>query len=159
MHLKRLFVSFELNEHFQLQRMGSTDKMLITHHLQGHHHSVVQRVRPGGDDSLLCIVPTGLLRRWMCNLPAMMVARVVTVVMAIMAGVVERRGIELIRHQQLPGDRRGTAPAPGPQMAPPVNQEQEDGEPEETDESRPPQGHEGGGEGWRRGGQVMDNEI
>ncbi|RZS24213.1 hypothetical protein BHM03_00057262 [Ensete ventricosum] len=43
-------------------------------------------------------------------------------------------------------------------MAPPVKQEQEDGEPKKAGEDRPPQGHGGGEEGWRREGEDMDNK-
>ncbi|RRT32292.1 hypothetical protein B296_00048594 [Ensete ventricosum] len=43
-------------------------------------------------------------------------------------------------------------------MAPPVKQEQEDGEPKKAGEDRPPQGHGGGEEGWRREGEDIDNK-
>lgn len=43
-------------------------------------------------------------------------------------------------------------------MAPPVKQEQENGEPKKAGEDRPPQGHGRGEEWWRREGEDMDNE-
>lgn len=132
---------------------------------------MVQWVWAHGDDSLLDtvarvdLVTAGLFRGRMRRLPVtMMAVRAMTMVMvmAVMRCVVERREIEASR-KQLPGDCRGTAPqaetSPGLiQMAPPVKQEQEDGETKKAGEDRPPQGHGRGEEWWRREGEDMDNE-